>query len=133
MDKHSSKPKPPPNVLVKLAANLKALALERAQDPDPELRKRPVTHVLSHGARLALYLTRNSNHTDVWRLRIARPGVFPSEVEMDTFRRDFGVGFPCMQENVTYTRKQDDGSETVFYGYVLQWSLKSDMTPLVLA
>lgn len=121
---------PKENVLLKIAAEMKALALERAQDPDPAVRTRPVTHVLSQGARLALYLTRSGAGADVWRLRISRPGVFPSENEMDTFRRDFGVGFPCIQENVKYT-VTFEGVETEMQGYVLQWSLKSDRSNAV--
>lgn len=130
MSKPNSEPKE--NYLLRIAASMKAMALERAQDPDPAVRTRPVTHKLAGGARLALYLTRRGAGTDVWRLRIARPNVFPSETEMDTFRRDFGVGFPCQQENVTFT-VTFEGVATEMLGYVLQWSLKSDRANAVSA
>lgn len=82
--------------LIKIAAGMKEIALDRAlgrnSSDDPIRREQPVTHTLTGGARLELGRTVNSENKPVWRLRVSREGVFPSETEMRVFREAFEVG-----------------------------------------
>lgn len=121
------------SILTKIANAMKQMARERAELADPVERAKPVRHIFERGARVYLWflpagtaiMVANKSlviESDQWKLAVARDGVFPSDIEMQTFRRAFGVTGMFFTDTPQQWNPHPDAAPPVTrYAYVLRW------------
>lgn len=109
-------------LLARIAAQMKQMAIESAQAPSKEERKKPIRHVFTRGAIVDVKFTSDSNNKPMWKMRVARDGVFPSDAEMRTFRIAFGVP-PLFINDAPqmWTPNARSTTSVTRYAYVIRW------------
>lgn len=121
------------SILTKIANAMKEMALERATLPDRVERAKPIRHLFERGARVYLWFLPAGTEitvagkpllieSDQWKLAVARDGVFPGDVEMQTFRRAFGVTGMFFTDTPQQWNPHPDAAQPVTrYAFVLRW------------
>lgn len=124
---------PEKSILYRIADAMKSMARERAEMPDPLARSKPTRHIFSHGARVYLWFLPAGTEitvggkplvieSDQWKIAVARDGVFPGDVEMETFRKAFGItGIFFTDTPQQWLKTANDPSSVVRYAYILRW------------
>lgn len=118
------------SILDKIAAQMKRMARERAASLLDEERERPVRHLFRNGAMVDIKFTHDSNGVLMWKMRVARDGVFPSDVEMKVFRRAFGVT-PVFINDAPQQWLPHREAGTVRFAYVLRWHAREEQERMI--